>query len=89
MTIEFLLTYKYLGNVLDHCLCFMPHIESLVKKLNGKVGFFFRNKFLFQCEKETSPCVSVLDYGDIWYMNTFTQCLRSLDFRGTEIYCEL
>ena len=45
--IEFVNSYKYLGNLIDDSLTFKPHVLYLVKKLRLKLGFYFRNKLCF------------------------------------------
>lgn len=72
--------YKYLGITIDQSLSFTLHVQDLVKKLKLKLGFFFF--FL-----ESSPVyllkqkkfLSVLDYGDILYMYSTSQCLHALE----------
>lgn len=81
--IEIVHEYKYLGVWIDDSFTFKPHIERLVKKLRLKLRFFFRNKqcFSFAVKKRlvTATFLSVLDYGDILYMNASSSCLLMLD----------
>uniref|UniRef100_A0A669EEG1 Reverse transcriptase domain-containing protein n=1 Tax=Oreochromis niloticus TaxID=8128 RepID=A0A669EEG1_ORENI len=81
--IEVVHTYKYLGFLIDDSLTFKPHIDNLVKKLKLKLGFFFRNKFCFSFETKkrlvNATFLSVLDYGDLLYMNASAQCLHKID----------
>lgn len=76
-------TFKYLGFILDDDLSFKPHIENLVKKLKIRLGFYFRNKscFSFQSRKRlvAATFLSVLDYGDVLYMNACSSSLHMLD----------
>ena len=79
--IESVSQYKYLGIIIDNSLSFKPHILELLKKC--KNNNFFRNKscFSFEAKKRlvSATFLSVLDYGDVVYMNASSQCLHSLD----------
>uniref|UniRef100_A0A3P9K1B3 Reverse transcriptase domain-containing protein n=1 Tax=Oryzias latipes TaxID=8090 RepID=A0A3P9K1B3_ORYLA len=81
--IEVVHEYKYLGVLIDDSLTFKPHVENLVKKLRLKLGFYFRNKLCFSFEVKkrlvAATFLSVLDYGDLFYMNASAQCLRMID----------
>lgn len=81
--IEVVHEYKYLGVLIDNSLTFKPHIEQLVKKLKLKLGFFFRNKLCFSFEVKkrlvTATFLSVLDHGDLFYMNASSSCLQMVD----------
>lgn len=81
--IEIVDSYKYLGILIDDSLTFKPHVQNLVKKLRLKLGFYFRNKlcFSFNVKKQlvAATFLSVLDYGDLLYMHSSTQCLLKLD----------
>uniref|UniRef100_A0A3B3HCE9 Reverse transcriptase domain-containing protein n=1 Tax=Oryzias latipes TaxID=8090 RepID=A0A3B3HCE9_ORYLA len=81
--IELVHVYKYLGILIDDALSFKPHIENLVRKLKLKLGFLFRNKccFSFGIKKRlvTATFLSILDYGDLLYMNATAQCLSKID----------
>lgn len=72
--IERVTSYKYLGIWLDDKLSFGVHIESLLKKLRPKLGFYFRLKkcFPYSARKRLvqSTFLSVLDYGDLIYMHS-------------------
>ena len=82
-SIELVSSYKYLGIHIDDSLTFTEHIESLLKRLKLKLGFFFRNKscFSFHIRKQlvSATFMSVLDYGDLVYMNASASSLRMLD----------
>lgn len=75
--------YKYLGIWLDDSLLFKPHVDNLLKKLRPKLGFFFRHKscFSFETKKRliSATFLSVLDYGDILYMNAPDEYTNKLD----------
>lgn len=81
--IEVVHEYKYLGVLIDDSLTFKPHIEKLVKKLKLKLGFFFCNKLCFSLEVKkhlvSATCLSVLDHGDLFYMNASSSCLQMVD----------
>lgn len=81
--IERVMSYKYLGFLLDEELSFNSHVIRVVQKLKLKLGFFYRNKACFnlKARKELVAVtfVSVLDYGDILYMHAAKSVLRSLD----------
>ena len=75
--------YKYLDVLIDDSLTFKQHIEKLVKKPRIKLGFYFRNKlcFSFNAKKRlvAATFLSVLDYGDLLYMNASAKCLHMVD----------
>lgn len=81
--IEVVKSYKYLGIMIDDSLTFKPHVETLVKKLRLKLGFYFRNRmcFSFNVKKRLveATFLPVLDYGDHLYMHASSQCLHRLD----------
>lgn len=76
-------TYKYLGFLIDDGLTFKSHIDTLVKKLRLKLGFYFRNRacFSFEARKRlvSATFLPILDYGDILYMHAPVAALRKLD----------
>ena len=76
--IEVVRMYKYLGVLLDNSLTFKPHIDNLAKKLKLKLCFFFQSKFCFSFEVKkwlvTATFLSILDYGDLVYMNASAKC---------------
>jgi len=82
-TIEIVSSYKYLGFLIDDQLSFKLHIQNLVKRLKLKLGFFFRNKscFTFSARKRlvNATFLSIIDYGDLLYMNAPTKYLQMLD----------
>lgn len=81
--IESVSQFKYLGILIDDSLSFKPHIQQLVKKLKLKLGFYFRNKSCFSFEAKrrlvAATFLSVLDYGDVIYMNASITSLKLLD----------
>uniref|UniRef100_A0A8C6KGR8 Reverse transcriptase domain-containing protein n=1 Tax=Nothobranchius furzeri TaxID=105023 RepID=A0A8C6KGR8_NOTFU len=81
--IEMVHEYKYLGVWIDNSLTFKSHIDKLVKKLKLKLGLYFRNKlcFSFYGKKQlvTTTFLSVLDFGDLIYMNASLTVLQKLD----------
>ena len=81
--IEGVSTYKYLGFILDDRLTFTSHVENLVKKLQLKLGFYFRNKSCFSFETRRrlvlGTFLPVLDYGDILYRHAPGAVLGKLD----------
>ena len=88
-------TYKYLGFLIDGHLSFKPHIQSLVKNLKLKLGFYFGNKSCFSLDVRRklveATFLPVLDYGDLLYMNTSVHCLHMLDtvYHGAEPHSSL
>uniref|UniRef100_A0A3B4Z3D2 Reverse transcriptase domain-containing protein n=1 Tax=Stegastes partitus TaxID=144197 RepID=A0A3B4Z3D2_9TELE len=81
--IDLVTQFKYLGILIDERLTFRPHVETLVKKLKLKLGFYFRNKpcFSYAARKKLveATFLPLLDYGDLLYMHAPAQCLHSLD----------
>ena len=81
--IEVVCMYKYLGVLLDDSLTFKPHIDNLANKLKLKLGFFHQSKFGFSFEVKkqlvTATFLSILDYGDLVYMNASAKCLSKID----------
>uniref|UniRef100_A0A3B3DM95 Reverse transcriptase domain-containing protein n=2 Tax=Oryzias melastigma TaxID=30732 RepID=A0A3B3DM95_ORYME len=81
--IEVVEEYKYLGVLIDNSLTFKPFMENLLKKLKLRLGFFYRNRlcFSFKAKKYlvNATFLSVLDYGDLFYMNAPASCLQKLD----------
>ncbi len=80
--IETVESYKYLGIWLDSRLSFKTHVEHLIKKLEKKLGFLFRNKSCFSLTSRKtlvqSTIMSVFDYGDTLYMHASSTTLRAL-----------
>ncbi|MDF4405775.1 hypothetical protein P3471_24855, partial [Vibrio parahaemolyticus] len=75
--------FLYLDIWTDDKLSFNVHTAALVRKLEVKIGFYFRNKscFTFSAEKKLveATFLFVIDYGDILEMHVTSSILRSLD----------
>jgi len=70
--------YKYLGITTDQSRSFTLHVQYLVKNWDW-IEFFFSLESSPVCLLKQKNNLSVLDYGDILYMHSSSQCLHALD----------
>jgi hypothetical protein len=75
--------YKCLGIWIDEKLSFKKHTDEFAKKLRIKMGFFYRNRSCLSLNSRKQiiqlSLLSMLEYGDIIYVNTAVTSLDPLD----------
>jgi hypothetical protein len=68
---------------IDENMSFKKHTGEFIKKLRIKMGLFYRNRSYLSLNSRKqiiqSMFLSVLDYGDIIYMNAAATSLKMLD----------
>ena len=80
---------KYLGLIVDCCLSFKGHIESILNKITKKIGAMYRSKYLLPLRYRKMFANSLMlphfDYLDIIYNKASQYTLKKLDVQHRKI----